>query len=174
MGATCRGGRAPVVETAPTLVTYYPHSSVLFPGRGRHPWARRQGVNPWEHWEMSSEDVVFTGGANVPTSDSWRLNASIPFASLRVSESTVTLELGKVAHLVGDPLRLVARLEDLASVYPIRGRVMSRGVGLRTIDGNDFYFWTPSPANVLALLQERGYPVTDVAEKARKVWSGES
>lgn len=117
---------------------------------------------------------MFTGGANVPTSDSWRLNASIPFASLRVSESTVTLELRKVAHLAGDPVTLVARPDGLASVYPIRGRVMSKGVGLRTIEGNDFYFWTRSPSNVLALLRQRGYPVTDVAEKARKVWSGES
>jgi len=47
---------------------------------------------------MSSDGVVFTGRANVPTSDTWRLDASIPFASLAVSGSAVTLRWFFVSH----------------------------------------------------------------------------
>jgi hypothetical protein len=62
---------------------------------------------------------------------------------------------------------------DIAAVYPLKGRLIGRGVGFRTVTGNDFYFWTFEGAKVRAALRGRGFPVEEAPERARKIWTGE-
>jgi hypothetical protein len=73
--------------------------------------SRQYRMVPWMPMDRSqvtmtdptSDAITFTGGGNVPTVDRWRVNASIPFAKLTVTGSTVTLTLSKAVGLVGDP-----------------------------------------------------------------------
>jgi hypothetical protein len=85
----------------------------------------------------------------------------------------VTLELARMARFVGEPMVLRAEPSEVASIYPLTGRVMGRGIGFRLRTGQEFYFWTFSGDRIRELLRNRGFPVTDDRQRPRKIWRGE-
>jgi hypothetical protein len=107
------------------------------------------------------------GGANMPTTY-LRMNATWPLAVLTITNSRVSIRLrGPLQRIGGVPLDGTSA--EIARVFPTRS-MWSRGVGFTDRAGREWYFWTRRVQQVLAILDERGYRVTDVPQKAAKVW----
>ena len=117
----------------------------------------------------ASVDVRFVGGANLPTRY-LRMNATWPLAVLAVNDGRLSLRLrGPLQRAGGVPLD--AAPADIARVFPTR-RMWTKGVGFTDRTGREWYFWTRQVQRVLTVLDEHGYAVTNVAQKAGKVWRG--
>jgi hypothetical protein len=110
------------------------------------------------------------GGTNIPT-ESFRLNATWPFGVLDYIGGRVTVRVRGGSWLPGK--QLFAAQQDLEAVFPVRGPLASRGVGFRTPDGREWYFWSSQGELILTTLARAGFPVAFVEEKARKVWRAE-
>lgn len=108
------------------------------------------------------------GGANSPTAY-LRVNATWPLAVLELQGDRVSLRLS-VPFTGAQPL--YARPADLLGVFPVQNRWPgTRGVGLRTFDGREWYFWTFQGAEVLDRLRQQGFPVSSVPQRAGKLWT---
>ena len=107
------------------------------------------------------------GGANVPTAY-LRVNATWPLAVLEVQGDRVALRVR--VPFTGAQV-LYAGRADLLTVFPVQNRWPgTRGVGFRTFDGREWYFWTFQGAAILDHLQGQGFPVSPAPQRARKVW----
>jgi hypothetical protein len=113
------------------------------------------------------------GGANVPTRNA-RINATWPLAVLTVVGDAVRLSLRGPGRVIARPLgaqSLHATPVDVPRVFPVAGFTAS-GVGFRTRDGREFFFWTRNGPVVLDRLRLAGYTVSDVPEKPSRAWRG--
>ncbi|MFI8458157.1 hypothetical protein [Kitasatospora sp. NPDC085464] len=107
-----------------------------------------------------------TGGANFPAVagrfDGGRLNATWPFGVLTVGSGRVHLRarlIGAVWRMSGaEPLD--GTPEEIAEVFPCRGRLGTAGVGLRTVQGHRYYFWTGAVATVIDTCRHQGFTVS--------------
>jgi hypothetical protein len=109
------------------------------------------------------------GGANVPTSH-LRINGTFPFGLLVISDEYLTVRL-RPSWFGAVPL--VATPADLRDVFPIRRAIGPWGLGFRTPDGREWYFWSTKAASraALELLARLGYPVSWTAKRPAKVWN---
>lgn len=115
-----------------------------------------------------SASVRIVGGVNMPTMY-LRMNATWPLAVLTITGSRVSIRLpGPLQRTGGVPLD--ASPAEIAEVFPTRS-MWSRGVGFTDRAGRQRYFWTRRVQPILTMLDERGYPVTTVPQKAAKVWN---
>ena len=119
---------------------------------------------------MSGPSRRWVGGANVPTLGGLRVNASFPLAELILDRDSLQLRLR-------GPLNRFARAEsihvkptDIAEVFPIRASFRFRGVGLRRLDGREYYFKTTRCDEILQDLSVAGFQVSWVSQPARKIW----
>jgi hypothetical protein len=110
------------------------------------------------------------GGANLPTTHSWRVNATEFLAELVVDHNTVELRLRGPLPRLTSAESLRATPSNLQEVFPIRSRARFRGVGFRRPDGREYYFKTRQVDDVLHALQNMGFPVSTLAQPASKIW----
>jgi hypothetical protein len=102
----------------------------------------------------------WVGGANLP---GWRgrLNATTPLAVLDLGPSSI--KLGIRPKLLAGMFRVssitVTRSDDV-EVFPVRGRLGTRGVGVRRNGAAPVYFWTTQPEEVLQALASADWPVS--------------
>jgi hypothetical protein len=118
---------------------------------------------------MVGTDASFriVGGANLPTMR-LRMNATWPLAVLTINNSRVSIRLrGPLQRTGGVPLD--GTPAEIAEVFQVRS-MWSRGVGFTDRSGREWYFWTRRVQPILAMLDARGYRVTNVPKKAVKVW----
>ena len=117
---------------------------------------------------VSVTEVRFVGGMNVPSAMG-RANATMPLAELTVRDGELVLRPRLFgAWILTD---FAVPLSGIARAYPLRGRVMTAGVGLSLTDGQVAYFWTFDRAQVLAALASVGVPVESEPQRASRVWS---
>jgi hypothetical protein len=113
-----------------------------------------------------------SGSGSFPTV-ALRMHASYPLVVLELADGRLTLRLRpRLAGTLFGAQPLSVQPADLKLIYPIRGkRVVSvRGVGFRTPDNRDWYFFVSPVTDILTALHASGFPVTDVAEVATKIW----
>jgi hypothetical protein len=120
------------------------------------------GPNP------SAVRMRIVGGANMPTAH-LRINGTFPLGVLVISDHSVEVRL-RPSWFGAVPL--IAGPADLRLVFPIRRAPRQSGVGFRTSDGREWYFWTSkaSSQSALELLSHLGYPISWTAESATKMW----
>ncbi len=120
---------------------------------------------------------AWTGGVNLPTTTGGRINVSEPFGTLMVSPGMVEIEAispaGKMTR--SEPLR--AAPSDLVHVWEVRypglfGAIRFRGVGIRAVNGHEYYFKTLFARQILAALKSQGFPVSDQRGTAQRRWQG--
>lgn len=121
---------------------------------------------------MNRPDASFriVGGANMPTMY-LRINATWPLAVLTITDSRVSIRLrGPLQRTGGVPLD--GTPAEIAGVFPIRGTLSRgvKGVGFTDRAGREWYFWTRRVQPILAMLDEHRFPVTNIPQKAAKVW----
>jgi hypothetical protein len=127
----------------------------------------------------SPDPLRWIGGANLPTLRGSRVNATLPFAELKVGDGYVELRLRGPIPRLWRPETLVAKPGDLDLVWPIGQRrrlsaiLRMRGVGFRRSDGHEWYFGTAAGQEILGVLEGQGFPVTRESGSARKVWRGD-
>lgn len=97
-----------------------------------------------------------------------RMNATWPLAVLTLTDAGLRIELRALVRWIGG-VSLSATPGDLTRVFPTY-RLWTHGVGFTDRRGRDWYFWTGQDLRILAVLHQRGYPVTNQRQKARKVW----
>lgn len=102
--------------------------------------------------------VRLTGGAVIPYG-LMRAYASWPLAVLEVLPGRLRIRVRLLRLLGGDSLD--AGPEDVAEVFPARGRFGARGLGVRTADGRRFFFWTGETQRVLGAVADQGFRVSD-------------
>jgi len=124
--------------------------------------AAAPGTNP------AAVRMRIVGGANMPTAH-LRINGTFPFGVLLISDHSVEVRI-RPSWFGAVPL--IARPADLRLVFPIRRAARQSGVGFRTPDGREWYFWTSKASGqaALELLSHLGYPISWTAEPATKVW----
>ena len=121
---------------------------------------------------------AWIGGANLPTTGGSRLNLGMIFAELTLTEGVVELRVRGPMRQVFRPVTLRASPVDLVDVWPIRPRgwVASlfrfRGVGFLQSNQHEYYFKTFSIEDILGSLREAGFPVSEEARPAGKLWRG--
>jgi len=102
--------------------------------------------------------MEWIGGARFPGPGGWSANASSPFAVLSFDGGTLSLRLRWLARLLGKtPLECSVDALDLA--FACSG-TFSSGVGLRTSEGTEVYFWTSQGDEILSALKSSGVPVS--------------
>ena len=112
----------------------------------------------------------FIGGMNVPARGLGRVNATFPLAELSIEDEWLTLRPRLFAAWLTGPFRVPLR--EISRAFPVRGRLGSPGVGVRTTDGLTAYFWTRANREaVLAELHARGVPVDRAESPASAQWS---
>ncbi|KAB2366726.1 hypothetical protein [Actinomadura montaniterrae] len=102
--------------------------------------------------------TTWRGGANVPSMAFGRLNATWPFASLRLSHSGIVLTA--VRH------RFHLTPADMVAAFPCSASLLSKGIGLETRDGRVLVFWTSEASAILPALQAAGFPVSPAPRNA--------
>ena len=117
------------------------------------------------------ESRSFVGGMNVPVRGGWgRMNATVPLAELTIDGEWVTLRPRWFAALMIQPFRVPLAAIEVA--YPVRSRVLARGIGLTTSDEQTAYFWTWSDQDeVLRTLAGRGVTIDPSARRPTAVWT---
>lgn len=117
---------------------------------------------------------VWTGGANVPTTNGVRVNASAPLGLLSLTGDRVELLLRGPLVKSFQPETLIARPVDLKAVFPIRFRLTrTHGVGFQRPDGREYYFgtWRKKTADeILGRLLAAGFPVASDVRRPTKFW----
>ncbi|WP_405947323.1 hypothetical protein OG588_12380 [Streptomyces prunicolor] len=113
--------------------------------------------------------MQITGGANFPAArfGGGRLNATWPFGVLTVDPGRLRLRIrlfGAVWQLSGAQ-PLAGTPEDIVEVFPCRGRLGTPGVGLRTVQGHRYFFWTSATATVLDACRREGFTVSTEVQK---------
>jgi hypothetical protein len=102
----------------------------------------------------------WVGGANLPGTFG-RTNATKPLAVLDLGPSSLTLGVRPklLAGMFGVSSITVPRSDDV-EVFPVRGRLGTRGVGVRRDGAAPVYFWTSQPEEVLQALASADWPVS--------------
>ena len=102
----------------------------------------------------------WVGGANL-SGTRGRTNATTPLAVLDLGPSSI--KLGIRPKLLAGIFRVssitVTRSDDV-EVFPVRGRLGTRGVGVRRNGAAPVYFWTTQPEEVLQALASADWPVS--------------
>jgi hypothetical protein len=108
----------------------------------------------------------FIGGASLPSKRWGRINASMPLASLTLDDSGLLLRLrGRLGRSAES--QFAVRPSDIASAYPLRGRIFGSGVGLDLIDGRFAYFYSVRHGSqVLRALASRGVSIDEEPRSA--------
>lgn len=160
-----------VVAPGTSLLTFLQRWSGKWAMGGRAGRLSIRGVCPRRRAgsaEMTLVAARFIGGMNVP-SRVGRVNASRPLAELTVGDDAMTLRPRWFARWV---LRdVVIPLDQVTAVFPLRGRWMTRGIGVAMSWGQVAYFWTTQSDEVLAALHTAGVTVDPVPRPASAVWS---
>jgi hypothetical protein len=102
----------------------------------------------------------FVGGASLPSKRWSRINATVPLAVLTVNDAGLALRLrGRLGRSL--ETQLVVGFTEIASAYPLRGRIYGAGLGLDLVGGNFafFYCWRHRQ-EVLDALGAHGVPLT--------------
>jgi hypothetical protein len=90
------------------------------------------------------------------------MNASTPLAVLELSDRSLTLRVrpGFLASLFGAKALVVAP-EQVESVFPARGRLRSKAIGIRPLKQPPSYFLTVGAdrAQILSAIAAGGFPV---------------
>jgi hypothetical protein len=130
-------------------------------------------IVPVAHSEPSGRWVGrWVGGANVPTTGGWRVNASQPLAELLVGDGGIVLRLrwrfARLAHAE----TLTATPTDLESVFIIQAKsvLRFRGIGFRRLDGREYYFKTLRGPAILPVLAAHGFRISPTQQRAAKIW----
>jgi hypothetical protein len=102
----------------------------------------------------------WVGGANLPGTFG-RTNATKPLAVLDLGPSSLKLGIRPklLAGMFGVSSATVPRSDDV-EVFPVRGRLGTRGVGVRRNGAAPVYFWTSQPEEVLQTLASADWPVS--------------
>ena len=140
-------------------------------GSGRDlPRGRRRSLAESTWSEMTPRVYNWIGGANVPTLGGLRVNAGYPLASLSLENTNITLRLrGRISFLFRSEL-LFAGPSDVSDVFAIESKLRFRGVGFRRTDGHEFYFKTGRAKEILPVLHEAGFSVSELPKPASKIW----
>lgn len=105
------------------------------------------------------------GGVSLPEAlVPWRMSVPFPFGLLEVYEHEVRLRMRPT--LFTTPLR--AGPDGIELVFPV-GMIVRFGVGFRTLDRTEFYFWTFRFRRTLEVLDSLGYPVTNRPERPMRL-----
>ncbi|MBD2896272.1 hypothetical protein amrb99_52180 [Actinomadura sp. RB99] len=102
--------------------------------------------------------MTWRGGADVPSMTLGRMNATSPFASLRLSHSGLVLTVVRK--------RFFLTPADVAAVYPCVRSPLAKGIGIEARDGQVLIFWTAEGHAVLSALQVAGFPISFQPRKA--------
>lgn len=100
------------------------------------------------------------GGANLPGAFG-RTNATKPLAVLELEPSSLKLRVRPklLAGMFGASSMTVPRSDDV-EVFPVRGRLGTRGVGVRGNETAPARFWTSQPEEVLHAHASADWPVS--------------
>jgi hypothetical protein len=111
--------------------------------------------------------VRFVGGMNVPGALG-RVNASMPLAELTVRDGELALRPRWFGAWFFT--RFAVPVSEIEQAFPLRGRVLTPGVGLSLTDGEEAYFWTFDGDRVLAALAGVGVPMGPEPRRASHRW----
>jgi hypothetical protein len=113
--------------------------------------------------------ATWTGGANIAGALG-RMNATMPLAVLEVTAEKLTLRVrpAPIAAVFGTK-PFTAEVSSVAEVFPVRGRLATKGVGILVNDQPVAYFWTTQTRGVLLSLANVGYPVSWQEQRAH-IW----
>lgn len=102
----------------------------------------------------------WVGGANLPGSLG-RMNATTPLAVLDLGPDWISLDVRPrvLGRMFGMRSTIVTRSGDVA-VFPARGRLGTRGVGVQRNGVAPAYFWTRRPEEVLQALASADWQVS--------------
>jgi hypothetical protein len=107
------------------------------------------------------------GGMNLPHRRGGRTAACIPLARLTVTDGRLAIRSRLAAGFIG---AFEVPLESIRAAFPMRGRVVTVGIGLEADDGRTAWFWTYQGPALLAQLREHGVPVETETRRAAGVW----
>ena len=108
----------------------------------------------------------------MPSATMGRANFSIPFGKLEIASGLVRLGVqGRVLSKLGDAERLEATPKDVAVAFPLKGRLLGRGIGFKLHNGREYYFWTYAEKKILVTLEASGFNVSREARRPVKVWN---
>jgi len=113
-----------------------------------------------------SVDIDFIGGMNIPANRG-RASATIPLARLTLSHGCCAIRPRVARKLLAE---FIVPVDQVSAAFPLRGRVLTAGIGLTTSDGATAYFWTWHGSKVLDALRASGVSVESVRRRATKVW----
>jgi hypothetical protein len=118
------------------------------------------------HADLGPVVARHVGGANTPA-HGLRMNVSRPLAVLEVHELGLTLRIRP--RLAGAD-ELVARPASIQGVFRVRNWLHRWAVGFQLHDGREWYFWDGRQGEILALLEQLGYPIGKPRRRT-KVWT---
>lgn len=123
-------------------------------------------MDPPARSELQPEPVAarFVGGMNVP-STLGRLNATVPLAVLTIADGRLRLHPRPFPFPMFTDFEVPLR--EIAAAFPLRGTLMTSGVGIELSDGLLAYFWTLSNQGpVLAALHQHGVRIDQTPRRA--------
>ena len=106
-------------------------------------------------------DQKFRGGMNLqlPYFGLKRVNATTPFASLRISDSELSLGGAPWSGLPSGLRSVEYPKSCVRQAFRCRHGVLLNGIGFDTTDDKTHYFWTFRSQRVLDSLAAHGYPI---------------
>jgi hypothetical protein len=108
----------------------------------------------------SPPQTSWVGGASLATARG-RMNATAPFAVLRLTPGSLELSLRpKLLNQLWRSSPQALRPSDNVEAFPVRTRGWTRGVGIRGEGAEVSYFWTDERDAVLQALASAGYRVS--------------
>lgn len=110
----------------------------------------------------------WVGGCNVPGSLG-RLNATFPLAVLEVAPGSATLRVRPraIAAIFGAGKPMVFAPAGDLTVFPVRGTLGAKGIGLQYASSPAWYFWTAEREMILTVLATGGFNTSWAEMKAR-------
>ncbi|HWU23133.1 MAG TPA: hypothetical protein VN088_16465 [Nocardioides sp.] len=99
------------------------------------------------------------------------MNGTGPFGELILDGDRVTVRFVGPLQRWTRARELSCRPADVDLVFPSRDAIfrLRNGIGFRTLDGVESYFWTHAGRAILGLLAACGFPVTSEVRTARQV-----
>lgn len=111
-------------------------------------------------------DVSFVGGMNVPGKPG-RASATMPLARLTVSDGHVSIRPRVGSSLLAS---FEVPIDQVTAAFPLRGRILTAGIGLTTRNEATAYFWTWRGPLVLDALRAQGVNVETARRRPAKMW----